>query len=147
MNRQALFLVGDGVLTQGRDGAAGQDGRAWVDGARAAVAAATARGWHVFTVTAQGGPARGDGADAEAARQVWLTDALRRAGGTLDDWRSTTFGEAAVGMLADLLGVWELDPHRCVMVGNAQADAPAGMRSLLFPGGDLLAFLTDAGLF
>ncbi len=147
MDRPALFLVGDGVLTQARDGAAGQDGRAWVDGARAAVAATTARGWHVFTVTAQGGPARGGGGDAEAARQFWLTDALRRAGGTLDDWRSTTCGEAAVGIMADLLGVWELDPQRCVMVGKAQADVPAGMRSLVFPGGDLLAFLTNAGIF
>ena len=48
-------------------------------------------------------------------------------------------------MILDLIRAWEIDPARAVLVGDKDSDmaaaASAGVRGLLFPGGDLAAFL------
>ena len=167
MDRPALFLDRDGVLNVDHGYVGSQDRWEWVDGAREAVAAATAHGWHVFVVTNQAGIARGLYGEPEVgALQMWVADELRRAGGTLDDWRfcpyhtegrveayrrDSDWRKPAPGMLLDLVRVWELNPRHCVMVGDkdtdVQAGVAAGMRSLLFPGGNLAAFLTEQGVF
>ncbi len=161
MDRPALFLDRDGVLNHDHGYVGSRDRWQWMDGAREAVAAATARGWHVFVVTNQAGVARGRYAEADVvALQAWVADELRRAGGTLDDWRHCPFHvegtvaayrresdwrKPAPGMLLDLMRCWDLAPGRCVMVGDKdtdmQAGAAAGMRGLLFPGGNLADFL------
>ena len=167
MDRPALFLDRDGVLNVDHGYVGSQDRWEWVDGAREAVAAATAHGWHVFIVTNQAGIARGLYGEPDVnALQLWVADELRRTGGTLDDWRfcpyhtegkvdayrkDSDWRKPAPGMLLDLIKVWDLNPRHCVMVGDKDTDVAAGVaagvRSLLFPGGDLMAFLTSAAVF
>ena len=167
LDRPALFLDRDGVLNHDHGYVGSQDRWEWIDGAREAVAAATSKGWHVFIVTNQAGIARGLYGEPDVnALQLWVADELRRTGGTLDDWRfcpyhtegridsyrrDSDWRKPAPGMLLDLIKQWDLNPRHCVMVGDKDTDVAAGlaagMRSLLFPGGNLLSFLTGAGVF
>ena len=161
LHRPALFLDRDGVLNHDHGHVGTRDRWDWIDGARAAIAAATARGWHVFVVTNQSGVARGM-YDEAAVRDLlgWVGDEVRAAGGTIDDARYCPFHPEAPlpayrqasdwrkpgpGMLADLIRAWELDPARCLLVGDQPTDvaaaAAAGVRGHLFPGGDLTAFV------
>jgi D-glycero-D-manno-heptose 1,7-bisphosphate phosphatase len=161
LDRPALFLDRDGVLNLDHGYVGSRDRWEWVQNAREAVALATAHGWHVFLVTNQAGVARGLYGEADVdALLVWVADELRRAGGTLDDWRycpyhteakidayrrDSEWRKPAPGMLVDLMRVWDVEPRHCLMVGDRdidmQAAAAAGVRGALFPGGDLLAFV------
>jgi D-glycero-D-manno-heptose 1,7-bisphosphate phosphatase len=161
MNRPALFLDRDGVLNVDHGYVGSRDRWEWVQNAREAVALATSHGWHVFLVTNQAGVARGlYGQNEVDSLLAWAADALRAAGGTLDDWRYCPYHKEGVveayrrdsdwrkpapGMLLDLIRAWDLEPRHCLMVGDKdldmQAAAAAGVRGALFPGGDLLAFL------
>jgi D-glycero-D-manno-heptose 1,7-bisphosphate phosphatase len=161
MDRPALFLDRDGVLNVDHGYVGSQDRWEWVDGAREAVALACAHGWHVFVVTNQAGVARGlYGVQEVDSLLAWLADELRRAGGTLDDFRycpyhtearvdvwrrESDWRKPAPGMILDLLKNWELDPRRCLMIGDKdtdmQAAAAAGVAGHLFPGGNLLEFV------
>ena len=158
MDRPALFLDRDGVLNLDHGYVSSQDRWDWVPGAREAVALATSHGWHVFVATNQAGVARGlYGEPDVTALQAWVADELRRAGGTLDDFRycpyhiegrvdayrrESDWRKPAPGMLLDLISTWQLDPRRCVMVGDKptdmQAAEAAGMAGHLFTGGNLL---------
>ena len=161
MDRPALFLDRDGVLNVDHGYVGSRERWEWMPGAREAVALATGHGWHVFVVTNQAGVARGLYGEADVdALQCWVADELRRAGGTLDDWRYCPYHAAAKidafrrdsdwrkpapGMLLDLIRSWELDPRRCLMVGDKdidmQAAQAAGMPGHLFTGGNLLEFV------
>lgn len=167
MNRPALFLDRDGVLNVDHGYVGSRERWEWVDGAREAVALATAHGWHVFVATNQAGVARGLYGEADVdALQLWLADELRRAGGTLDDFRycpyhiegkleafrrDSDWRKPAPGMLLDLIRAWELDPRRCVMIGDKDSDMAAakaaGVAGRLFSGGDLFGFVKEALLF
>ncbi len=162
LHRPALLLDRDGVLNLDHGYVATRERFDWMPGAIAAVRHAVTRGWHVFVVTNQSGVARGlydEAAVQELMR--WVANALRSAGGTLDDWRyCPTHPEAAVpayrrasdwrkpgpGMLLDLIRAWELDPGQAIMVGDTESDmqaaAAAGVRGVRFQGGDLAA-VTD----
>ena len=129
----------------------------WIDGAREAIRLATTRGWHVFVVTNQSGVARGYFTEAAVQDLLgWVADETRRAGGTIDDLRycpyhpdaplaayrqASDWRKPGPGMLRDLIRAWELDPARCVMVGDQPSDlaaaAAAGMRGVRFTGGNL----------
>lgn len=162
-NERALFLDRDGVLNVDHGYVGSRERFQWIEGALAAISAASEAGWLVFVVTNQSGVARGL-YDEQAVRDLldWIADAARAAGGTIDDWRYCPFHpQAAVsayrqdhpwrkpapGMLLDLLRAWELDPARAVMVGDQatdmQAARAAGMRGHLFPGGNLLDFVRN----
>ena len=161
MDRPALILDRDGVLNHDHGYVGTQDRWDWIDGAREAVALATNHGWHVFIASNQSGIARGLFSEAEAGHlMTWIADELRGAGGTLDDYRLCPFHtdakldpyrrdsdwrKPAPGMVLDLLKVWELDPRHCLMIGDKDTDIQAanaaGIRSALFPGGNLLEFL------
>jgi D,D-heptose 1,7-bisphosphate phosphatase len=159
--RRALFLDRDGVVNVDHGYVHSRDGFEWTEGALDAIRYATASGWHVFIVTNQSGVARGLYDEAAVTRLLdWIADEARRQGGTIDDFRycpfhpnATVAGYRAVsdwrkpapGMLLDLVRVWELDPARCVMIGDQptdiQAATAAGISGVLFPGGNLLSFL------
>ena len=160
LRRPALFLDRDGVLNVDHGWVGTRERWEWTPAAREAVAAATGRGWHVFVVTNQSGIARGH-YDEAALRSLhgWMEDELHRAGGTVDDWRFCPFHpdatvaafrhdahpwrKPAPGMIVDLLQRWDLDPARCVLVGDQPTDLAAaqaaGIRGVRFEGTDLLA--------
>ncbi len=159
--RPALFLDRDGVCNVDHGWVGTQDRFEWMPGAKAAIRMAHARGWHVFIVTNQAGVARG--LYDEAAVQdlhAWMQGEALRAGGTIDDFRYCPFHPDAIvpayrrvsswrkpapGMILDLLRTWQLDPARCVLVGDRATDmaaaAAAGVAGRLFPGGDLAEFV------
>ena len=159
--RPALFLDRDGVCNIDHGWVGTRDRFEWMPGAKAAIRLAHASGWHVFVVTNQSGVARGL-YDETAVQDLhcWMGEEALRAGGTIDDVRYCPFHpEAAVpayrrssswrkpqpGMILDLLRAWELDPGRCVLVGDQATDmaaaAAAGVAGYLFPGGDLAEFV------
>ena len=161
LGRPALLLDRDGVLNLDHGYVGARERFEWVPGAIAAVRTATERGWHVFVATNQSGVARGlyDVAAVEALH-AWMVGVVRAAGGTIDDWRMCPFHpdgsvaafraasdwrKPAPGMLLDLMRRWQLDPARCVLVGDQPSDlaaaAAAGIASRLFDGGDLLALV------
>jgi D,D-heptose 1,7-bisphosphate phosphatase len=161
LHRAALFLDRDGVVNVDHGWVGTRDRFEWATGAREAIRAATDAGWHVFIVTNQSGVARGHFDEAAVmALHAWMTDEVRRAGGTIDDIRYCPFHEDAVvpayrrfsdwrkpapGMLLDLIRAWELDPARCVMIGDQDRDMAAakaaGVKSDRFEGGDLADFV------
>ncbi len=161
LHRRALFLDRDGVLNVDHGHIGTRDRFEWMPGALDAIRLATQAGWHVFVVTNQSGVARGY-YDEAAVRDLldWMADEARRAGGTIDDTRYCPYHEEATvdayrrahpwrkpepGMLLDLIRAWELDPARCVMIGDQPTDiaaaATAGVPAHLFPGGNLLDFV------
>jgi D-glycero-D-manno-heptose 1,7-bisphosphate phosphatase len=159
LRRRALFLDRDGVINIDHGYVASRDRFEWVPGAREAIRAATDAGWHVFVVTNQSGIARGHYTEAAMHDlHAWMTDEIRRAGGTLDDLRFCPFHADAVveayrdpahpwrkpepGMLLDLIRAWQIDPAQAVLVGDndsdLQAAAAAGVPAHKFIGGNLL---------
>ena len=160
LSRPALFLDRDGTLNVDY-GWVGTPARwEFVAGAEDAVRMATKAGWHVFIVTNQSGIARGFYDEAAVhALHTQVADALRAAGGTVDDIRYCPFHPTAKldrfrsqsdwrkpnpGMLVDLMRHWRLDPARCMMIGDQttdmQAAHAAGMEGHLFSGGNLARF-------
>jgi D-glycero-D-manno-heptose 1,7-bisphosphate phosphatase len=159
--RPALFLDRDGVVNVDHGHVGSHDRFEWTDGALDAISHATASGWHVFIVTNQSGVARGLYDEAAVTQLLdWIADEARRHGGTIDDARYCPFHPNATvtayravsdwrkpspGMLNDLIRAWELDPARCVMIGDQPTDlhaaAAAGVEAHLFPGGNLLSFI------
>jgi D-glycero-D-manno-heptose 1,7-bisphosphate phosphatase len=160
LRRRALFLDRDGVINVDHGYVGTPDRFDFIPGALKTIRAATEAGWHVFVVTNQSGIARGLYDEAQfAALMDWVNDQVRAAGGTIDDVRSCpTHPEAPLaayrresdwrkpgpGMLLDLLARWELDPARCLLIGDQETDlaaaAAAGVTGHLFPGGDLADF-------
>jgi D,D-heptose 1,7-bisphosphate phosphatase len=161
LHRRALFLDRDGVLNLDHGYVGSVDRFDWVDGALETIRYATQTGWHVFIVTNQSGVARGK-YDESAARTLldWVRAQALAAGGTVDDNRYCPYHPEAVvdayrqahpwrkpepGMLLDLMRTWEIDPARCVMIGDQatdmQAAAAAGVAGHLFRGGNLLSFV------
>lgn len=158
LRRPALILDRDGVLNLDHGWVGSRERFEFTPGALAAVAAATAAGFHVFVATNQSGIARGLYDEAGfRALMGWVADRVRAAGGTLDDVRycphhPSITGPCACrkpgpGMLLDLIARWELDPARTVFVGDSESDmqaaAAAGVRGERFTGGPLDLFVRE----
>ncbi len=163
LRRRAVFFDRDGVLNIDHGYVGTRERFEWMPGALDAIRYATEAGWHVFVVTNQSGVARGH-YDEAAVRDLldWMANEARRIGGTIDDARYCPFHDEAVldayhrasdwrkpapGMLLDLIRAWELDPVRCVMIGDQPSDmaaaAGAGVPGHLFTGGNLLEFVRE----
>jgi D,D-heptose 1,7-bisphosphate phosphatase len=163
LHRRALFLDRDGVINHDHRYVGTRERFEWTDGARAAIRHATQSGWHVFVVTNQSGIARGFYSEADlAVLHDWMADEVRRERGTIDDLRycpyhpdgtvpayrrHSDWRKPAPGMLLDLMRAWELDPSRCVLIGDQASDleaaGAAGMAAHRFTGGDLHAFVAQ----
>lgn len=160
LRRRALFLDRDGVINVDHGWVGTRERFQFVPGALDAIRAAADAGWHVFVATNQSGIARGLYDEAQFHDLcAWMLDAVRTESGTVDDLRyCPTHPEAKLdayrrisdwrkpgaGMLRDLLERWQLDPTRCLMVGDQPSDlaaaAAAGIPAHLFPGGNLVEF-------
>ncbi|MFT8245490.1 HAD-IIIA family hydrolase [Roseomonas sp. BN140053] len=155
LRRPALFLDRDGVLNHDHGWVGTRERFRWTDGALEALRLATEAGWHAMVVTNQSGVARGF-YDEAAVRGLldWMASEVRARGGTLDDARYCPHHpeaplaayrrvcgcrKPAAGMLRDLIARWELEPSRCLMIGDQPNDmlaaAAAGVAGhLLQPG-------------
>jgi len=158
---RALFLDRDGVINVDHGYVGTRERFEWMPGALAAIARAAALGWRVFVVTNQSGVARGLYTEDDVRRlHDGMVLDIVAASGRIDDIRYCPYHPDAVitayrrasdwrkpapGMILDLLRAWNLDPARALLVGDQQTDlqaaAAAGVRGVLFPGGDLDHFL------
>ncbi|WP_310539157.1 HAD family hydrolase [Phenylobacterium sp.] len=164
--RPCLFLDRDGVLNEDRGYVHRWTDFRWIDGARAAIARFNAAGWLVIVVTNQSGVGRGYYSEAEMhALHAAMQDDLAEAGARIDAiYHAPHHPEATVeayrhpdppdrkpnpGMILRALAEWPIDSARSVLVGDKPHDLVAaqraGVRGLLFQGGDLGAFLAASG--
>ena len=164
--RPALFLDRDGVLNEDRGFVHRWEDFRWIPGARETVAAFNRAGWLVIVVTNQSGVGRGYYTeDAMHALHARMAQDLAAAGGHIDAfYHAPQHPEAPVeayrhpdpplrkpnpGMILQALADWPIDREASVLVGDKPSDleaaARAGVRAVLFKGGDLLAFLRNQG--
>jgi D-glycero-D-manno-heptose 1,7-bisphosphate phosphatase len=161
LRRPALFLQRDCVLKLCRGCAGSHECWEWAPGAKAAIRAATQAGWHVFVIANQPGTALSVHDEvASGALHARIMDEVRAVGGNIDDIRYPGYDEheaiapyegesdrreERARLLLDLSRAWELDPARCVMVGDTPADvmaaAAAGIKAWRFSGDDLNNFV------
>lgn len=159
--RPALFLDRDGTLNEDYGYVSDPARLVLLPGAIDAVKRANDLGWYVFLVTNQSGVGRGYYEEAQVLLcNAALQQQLRAAGAHLDDiryapdhpeaalprYRSTSnWRKPGPGMLIDLMAHWPIKADESLMVGDkdsdVQAGVAAGIRSLMFAGGDLDAAL------
>jgi D-glycero-D-manno-heptose 1,7-bisphosphate phosphatase len=159
--KPAVFFDRDGVLNVDHGYVARREDFEWVEGAMAAVRSLNQAGFYVFIATNQSGIARGLYAvdDMHELHKFMIED-LARIGAHIDDIRFCPFhpeGSIAAfrrasdwrkpgpGMIVDLMQRWPIDRERSVLIGDKEADVEAaraaGVRGLLFPGGNLEDFV------
>jgi D,D-heptose 1,7-bisphosphate phosphatase len=163
--RPAVFFDRDGVLNEDLGYVGSPDRFVWIEGAIDAIKRLNDRGWYVFVATNQAGVARGFYTeDAVYALHAHMLDRLAQSGAHIDDIRLCPFHtEGTVeryrrqsdwrkpgpGMFLDLLAHWPVERERSLVVGDKTSDMEAakaaGLRGLLFGGGNLDRFL-DAAL-
>lgn len=131
----------------------------WIEGAKAAVKLANDRGYAVVVVTNQSGVARGFYTLGDVDRlHDWMRGELGSAGARVDGiytaphhadaledrWRHPDHPDRKPnpGMLLRAIADLGLDPARSVLIGDKDSDLEAarraGVRGVLFNGGDLL---------
>ena len=165
--KPALFLDRDGVLNEDQGYVHRWEDFRWIPGARETVAAFNRAGWLVIVVTNQSGVGRGYYTeDAMHALHKRMAEDLAAAGGHIDAfYHAPQHPESPVeayrhpdpplrkpnpGMLLQALAEWPIDREASLLVGDKASDleaAPrAGIRGVLFEGGDLLRFLDALSL-
>jgi len=165
--RPALFLDRDGVLNEDQGYVHRWEDFRWIAGARETVAAFNRAGWLVIVVTNQSGVGRGYYSEEDMhALHARMNAELAAAGARLDAiYFCPQHPEAPLaryrhpdppgrkpnpGMILQALQDWPIDAHRSILVGDKRSDLEAaeraGIRGVLFGGGDLLAFLDQQAL-
>jgi D-glycero-D-manno-heptose 1,7-bisphosphate phosphatase len=165
--RPALFLDRDGVLNEDHGYVSRWEDFRWIAGAKRAVAAFNRAGWLVIVVTNQSGVGRGFYTeDAVHALHARMAEDLAEVGGRIDAfYHAPQHPDAPLGayrhpdppdrkpnpgMILRALGEWPIDREASLLVGDKPSDLEAalraGIRGVLFSGGDLMQFLKDEAL-
>jgi len=167
MRRAAVLLDRDGVLNVDHGYVGDVSRLEWTPGARRAVRRLNDAGILAIVITNQSGVARGlfTLADVDRLHNAMRAD-LAREGARIDAFYVCPFmADAPVaafshpdhpdrkpnpGLILKAMAEWEIDPARALMIGDKpsdmQAAARAGVRGVLFEGGDLDAFLQTVSL-
>ena len=165
--KPALFLDRDGVLNEDRGYVSRWEDFHWIPGARETVATFNRAGWLVIVVTNQSGVGRVyyTEADVHALHDRMQAD-LAQVGGRIDAFYHAPQhpdAEASAyrhpdpplrkpnpGMILQALADWPIDREASLLVGDKPSDLEAalraGVRGVLFGGGDLAAFLAKEAL-
>ena len=165
--KPALFLDRDGVLNEDRGYVSQWEDFRWIAGAREAVAAFNAAGWLVIVVTNQSGVGRGYYTEDDVhVLHARMAEDLAQVGGHIDAfYHAPQHPEAPLdayrhpdppdrkpnpGMILRALAEWPIDREASLLVGDKPSDLEAalraGVRGVLFEGGDLRQFLADEAL-
>ena len=165
--RPALFLDRDGVLNEDQGYVHRWEDFHWIAGAREAVAAFNRAGWLVIVVTNQSGVGRGYYTEADMhALHKHMSKDLAAVGGHIDafyhapdhpDAKLETYRhpdppdrKPNPGMILRALQDWPIDREASLLIGDKPSDLEAalraGIRGVLFEGGDLKRFLADEAL-
>jgi len=159
--RRAVFFDRDGTLNADPGYIHRPDQLLFLPGAIRAVKRANDLGYYAFLVTNQAGVAKGHFEEADVVSfNVNLQRRLRASGAHLDDVRycpdhpeglieryrrHSHWRKPAPGMLLDLMHAWPVLREASLMVGDKESDMlaaeAAGVRGLLYAGGDLDEFL------
>lgn len=165
--RAAAILDRDGVLNVDHGYVGGLDRLEWIPGAITAVKRFNDAGLLVIVATNQSGVARGmfTLADVDIVHAKMQAD-LAAAGARIDafyvcpylpDAPVTAFAhpdhpdrKPNPGMILKAIADWDIDPARAILIGDSERDLEAarraGVRGVLFAGGDLDAFSADLTL-
>lgn len=165
--KPALFLDRDGVLNEDRGFVHRWEDFRWIEGAREAVAAFNRAGWLVVVVTNQSGVGRGYYTEDEVhALHARMQDELVAANARIDAfYHAPHHPESELpayrhpdpplrkpnpGMLLQAMADWPIAREASLLVGDKASDLEAarraGVRGVLFKGGNLMTFLQAAAL-
>ena len=165
--RPALFLDRDGVLNEDEGYVYRWADFRWISGAREVVAAFNRAGWLVIVVTNQSGVGRGFYSEDDVhALHARMSEDLALDGGHIDAfYHAPHHPEAPLdayrhpdppdrkpnpGMILRALADWPIDREASLLVGDKPSDLEAalraGVRGVLFSGGDLAEFLKNEAL-
>jgi D-glycero-D-manno-heptose 1,7-bisphosphate phosphatase len=166
--RPALFLDRDGVLNEDRGYVSRWEDFHWIAGAKETVAAFNRAGWLVIVVTNQSGVGRGYYTEADMhALHARMGEELAAAGAHIDAFYHAPHHPQAPldayrhpdpplrkpnpGMILQALADWPINRAASLLVGDKPSDLEAaeraGVRGVLFAGGDLAAFLKAQALW
>jgi len=163
--RPAVFFDRDGVINKDKGYTYKHKDWEWVDGAIQAIKQCNDAGYLVFVVTNQSGVGRGLYTEEDVhSIHEYMQNALHQHGAHIDDIRycphhidaihaeykiDCDCRKPASGMLKDLFSSWPIEKSQSVLVGDKLTDLEAamqvGIKGLLFKGGNLKQFLSDAG--
>ncbi len=165
--KPALFLDRDGVLNEDQGYVHRWADFRWIAGARETVAAFNRAGWLVIVVTNQSGVGRGYYTEAavHALHETMQAD-LAAVGARIDAFYLSPQHPEAVnpvyrhpdpplrkpnpGMILQALADWPIDRDASLLIGDKPSDLEAakraGVRGVLFEGGDLRAFVAAMSL-
>jgi D-glycero-D-manno-heptose 1,7-bisphosphate phosphatase len=165
--RPALFLDRDGVLNEDQGYVYRWEDFRWIPGARETVAAFNRAGWLVIVVTNQSGVGRGYYSEDDVrALHARMSEDLARCDARIDAfYHAPQHPEAPLdayrhpdppdrkpnpGMILRALSEWPIDKAASLLVGDKPSDLEAalraGVRGVLFEGGDLAEFLRAEAL-
>ena len=164
MPNKAIFFDRDGTLNVDVDYLHDPADFVWTEGAIDAVRWANEHGYLAIVVTNQSGVARGYFPESDVSRlHEWMNTELQKHGAHIDAFyycphhpeaklaayrRDCDCRKPAPGLLLRALREHDVDPGASLMIGDAPRDiagaAQAGIRGVLYEGGDLCVFLRHA---
>lgn len=156
--RGAVFFDRDGVLNVDHGYVHRAEEFHWVEGAQAAIRRTNDAGMLAIVVTNQAGIARGMYDEAAFQRLMGhVRRELAAVGARLDavyhcphhPTAACDCRKPAPGMILRAVREWGIDPGRSILVGDSatdlQAAAAAGVRAVLFSGGNVEKTLEEGG--